>query len=504
MRIISSIKPYVIVFSASACGLVLEIVAGRILAPTIGVSLYTWTSIIGVVLAGISAGSYLGGRIADRFPSSTTLGFILLAGGISSLSVLPLVDLVSEAYSSLPIILRIVLVTSTLFFIPSVILGMVTPVIVKLRLQDLAHTGNVVGRIYAISTAGAIFGVFITGFVLIQWIGTRYIVLAVSLVLVLMALAFGRFSKHKIMGFVLIAIFAGIGSFSFITGTLQTYCDRESNYFCIMVVDENVDGHLVRTLVLDKLVHSYVDLDDPKFLAYGYEKVLADVATYVEQQDHKLRALVIGGGGYTMPRFLETQYPLSTVDVIEIDSEVTDVAFEYMGLPRDTKIITYNQDARMVIPKLQDSQYDLIIGDAFNDFSVPYHLTTLEFNADVVRLLDHNGIYVVSIIDKMYSGRFLKAYVNTLQQTFPYVYVMAEHALWNDVPNTFVVAGSLAPISLSGLENANSNTGRAPLVTKIMPEDSFRSWINTDANILLTDDYVPVDNLLAPLYRELQ
>jgi predicted membrane-bound spermidine synthase len=92
------LKPYLIVFVASACGLILEIVAARILAPSIGVSLYTWTSIIGVVLAGISIGNYVGGRVADRFPSPTTLGIILLAGGLTCLSVLPLLGVVSAVF----------------------------------------------------------------------------------------------------------------------------------------------------------------------------------------------------------------------------------------------------------------------------------------------------------------------------------------------------------------------------------------------------------------------
>jgi spermidine synthase len=271
-----------------------------------------------------------------------------------------------------------------------------------------------------------------------------------------------------------------------------------------MVGEEEVGGRVVKTLALDKLIHSYVDVDDPLFLVYGYEKVLADVATYVEQQDPNLSVVFIGGGGYTMPRFLEVRYPLSTLEVIEIDSEVTEVAFEYMGLWRDTKIVTYNQDARMIVPELQEGQYDLVIGDAFNDFSVPYHLTTLEFNHDVRRLLDDNGIYVVSIVDQMYSGRFLKAYVNTLQRIFPYVYIMLEEALWDDEPNTFVVAGSLAPITLFDLTTANVQAGRAPPVTRIMPEEAFKSWINAQDNILLTDDYVPVDNLLAPLYLKRQ
>jgi len=98
LSIAASLKPYLIVFVASACGLTLEIVAARILAPNIGVSLYTWTSIIGVVLAGISIGNYVGGRVADRFPSPTTLGIILLASGLTCLSVLPLLGVVSAVF----------------------------------------------------------------------------------------------------------------------------------------------------------------------------------------------------------------------------------------------------------------------------------------------------------------------------------------------------------------------------------------------------------------------
>ena len=153
-RIAAGIAPYFVVFSASACGLIIEIVASRLLAPMVGVSLFTWTSIIGVVLAGISLGNYLGGVLADRYPSPKTLGIILLGAGLTSLAVLPMLALVSGLYDSLHILARIVLITSTLFLAPSLILGMVTPVVIKLRLQSLAQTGNVVGKIYALSTGG--------------------------------------------------------------------------------------------------------------------------------------------------------------------------------------------------------------------------------------------------------------------------------------------------------------------------------------------------------------
>jgi predicted membrane-bound spermidine synthase len=502
LHLAASLQPYFIVFAASACGLIIEIVAGRLLAPSIGVSLYTWTSIIGVVLAGISAGNYLGGRVADRFPSVTTLALILLAGGLSSLSVLPLVGLVSQAFQSLPIISRLILLTTTLFFLPSLILGMVTPVVVKLQLRDLASTGNVVGRIYALSTAGAIFGTFLTGFVLIQWIGTRSVLLGVSLVLVILALSLKDLWRSRWFGWSLLAVFVGVGSFSYLDGDLNGPCQRESSYYCIRIGEQEMEGRMVKTLALDWLLHSYVDLDDPSFLAYAYEKVFADVAAVSAQENPQLRVLFIGGGGYTMPRYLEVSYPQSTLEVIEIDPQVTAVAFQYLGLPHATNIVTYNQDARTKLPNLPVGGYDLVIGDAFNDLSVPYHLTTLQFNQQVKALLTDQGIYMVNVVDKLHTGRFLRAYVNTLQRTFPQVYVLRDDADWDsDRRYTYAVMGSQAPVDITALQEANLRAGRVP-VAQLMPGEAFQAWQASRGNIVLTDDYVPVENLLAPLYLE--
>src|SRR6266853_1469834 len=122
---------YLVVFVSSCCALILELVASRILAPFVGVSLYTWTSIIGVVLAGISLCNYLGCRIADRWPRRRPLCILLFAGCVA-------------------------------------ILGMVSPVVIKLTLRDLARSGGLVGKVYALSTLGSIVGTFATGFVLVQ------------------------------------------------------------------------------------------------------------------------------------------------------------------------------------------------------------------------------------------------------------------------------------------------------------------------------------------------
>ncbi len=191
------IKANIVVFISSFCILVIEIVAGRIMAPYVGVSLYTWTSIIGVVLAGISIGAYLGGLIADRYPRPSTLGWLLFISGLGAFSISPLTNLVGGAYFQTSLMVRILLITTIIFFVPSCILGMISPVVVKLALKNLEKTGNVVGKIYAFSTLGSILGTFATGFFLISWMGTRNILLTMGAILIICAPFFGNFLVRK-------------------------------------------------------------------------------------------------------------------------------------------------------------------------------------------------------------------------------------------------------------------------------------------------------------------
>ena len=175
---------YLIVLVAGGCTLVLELVAGRILAPFVGVSIHTWTSIIGVVLAGISLGNYLGGVVADRTGSGRMLAILLAAGGLASVAVLPLAGgLGALGPRGYPLVARILLLTTLLFFLPSVLLGMIPPVAIKHALDDLGRAGTVVGRVYAASTVGSLLGALLTGFVLIARFGTLAIILSVGLTL---------------------------------------------------------------------------------------------------------------------------------------------------------------------------------------------------------------------------------------------------------------------------------------------------------------------------------
>lgn len=502
---------YVVVFMASACTLILEIVAGRILAPYIGVSIYTWTSIIGVVLAGISLGNYAGGVLADRAASRQVLGIILSLGGLSSLAVLPLIELVTgfEYPDGVSLLARIVVMTTAIFFLPAFILGMVSPVVVKLTLRDLSQTGGIVGRIYAFSTLGSILGTFLTGFFLISYFGTRMIVLGVGLVLLAMAVVFGGlFQARKPYAAAAVAIIGAVlGGLFYASTSLYAFnsgCVRETDFYCIKVLPLPVEDRVVQQLVLDHLIHSFNDVRDPKYLHYGYMKVYAEMTDYIAREKPAFQALHIGGGGYTLPRYIATVYPEASDTVIEIDPGVTEIAYERMGLEDTSTVKSINADARMVVDELADSgPYDLVIGDAFNDLSVPYHLTTREFNQKLRDVMSPDGVYLLNVIDKLEGGRFLPSMVRTLQSVFPHVYVLSDSESWSSsTPSTYVVAATGAPIEPARLRQVTPQGYDNRVLTRVMPEDRMQEWLAQSDSVLLTDEYAPVDNLLAPLFLQ--
>ncbi|MHB1296564.1 MAG: fused MFS/spermidine synthase [Anaerolineae bacterium] len=491
-------NPYAVVFISSACVMVIELVASRIIAPRLGVSLYTWTSVIGVILAGISLGNYIGGRLSDRFAAPRLLGLVFTLASLTSLSILWLNnDLHEVSIPALPLILWVVGYIAAVFFVPSMILGCVSPIVVKLSLVDLNRSGTTVGKIYAWSSVGSIVGTFATGFWLISWLGTKNIVLAISGILMLLGLWFlTDTTPRRAIGTVVVALAlmgGGIWALGY-TGYLRSECLDETNYFCINVKEREIGGRTVRQLSLDRLVHSYTDIEDPSHLVYGYEQTYAGVVMPLMERKPDLRAFFIGGGGYTFPRYLEAMLPESHLVVSEIDPGVTDVAQQLLGLDPASRIVIENLDARLVMSRMNGTErYDLIFGDAFNDFSVPYHLTTIEFDRIVDDLLTDEGLYVANIIDGGRHGHFMRAYVRTLQEIFPYVAVVPTLDDWREAARgTYVVVASRSPIDLSALP-----VGDTPLTP-----DELQAYLDLEEPLVLTDDYVPVDNLLAPVFAD--
>ncbi len=494
-------QPNLIVFVSSACVMVLELVAGRIIAPHVGASLYTWTSVIGIVLAGISLGNYVGGKIADHWASLRVLGVMYILAALTSLLVLWVDRMNRITPDSWGILPEILVLTTALFFVPCAILGTISPIVAKLAVSDLAKTGSTVGKIYAAGALGSIVGTFATGFVLISWFGTYTIVWGVALILAAMGLIFILAARW--FAFLLAAIVIGGGSARALDqGWLTSPCVRETNYYCIKINYEDHDGESVRLLVLDHLVHSYVELDNPKALVYDYEKVYADAAAYQAISKAPLRALMIGGGGYTFPRYLQAVYPTSQVDVVEIDPGVTEVAHDFLGLARDTKIATFNEDARLYLGRTPSTHYDLILGDAFNHYSVPYHLTTKEFNDQVRNWLAPGGMYVMNIIDGP-NGEFVRAYVNTLRQTFHYVYMTPGGDGWKQtIRTTFVLIGTDTPLDKNLLVSPSTSVGGDSLANRLAAPEDVDRILAEAPTVVLTDQYAPVDQMLASVFRE--
>ncbi len=502
---------YLITFIASFCILVIEIVAGRILAPYVGVSLYTWTSIIGVVLAGISIGAYCGGWLADRFPRPTTLAWLLLISGIAVLSIAPITNLTAGYSFPTTLMLRILIVTTITFFIPSCILGMISPVVIKLAVKNIEKMGHAVGKIYAISTLGSILGTFATGFFLISWMGTRQIILLTGCVMISTGLIFGASLKMRkaALGVAILALIATTLSYAVaFKPQLDEYVFyyKESDYYTIKVT-KAISGDNVTELnamVLDNLTHSYVYPDNPYHIEYFYERIYSDVLWWKYRQDSPFITLTIGGGGYTFPRFMDAVYPKSDNYVVEIDPEVTKAAFNQMGVPHNTRIQSFNEDGRWFVMNCT-KKFDVVFIDAYNDISIPYHLTTKEFAQQIKHIMNPGGIVLTNIIDNFQQGSFLPSYMRTLRSVFGEnnVHLISINPdFMNTGLSTFIVMTGNGVIDMKSFSAFLNKRFEGETASKIVPEALVNDYIKRNYSVLLTDDYAPIDNLIAPVFED--
>ncbi|HEV3121320.1 MAG TPA: fused MFS/spermidine synthase, partial [Isosphaeraceae bacterium] len=361
------------------------------------------------------------------------------------------------------------------------------------------------------------------------------------------------------------------------TKDTRAYAD-ESNYYFIKVDNEPVADGQKRTLVLDNLIHGYFTLGHPERIEYDYEfiygivthrlaKRRARAAQIANVKDVPLATMFLGGGSYTFPRYLQHTYPKTTADVAEIDPAVTRTNLIALGLSPDTTIKTTWGDARQFVERNQNSKrYDLIFGDAFNDFSVPWHLTTREFNDKLAKMLAPDGIYMINIID-LYEkdevartrgekeareaaeeearakaaragatdqaiaraveeanptpeqkkravdravaearscGGFLGSWVNTARLTFPYIYVFGtDKEPGKGGRETYVVVASRQELDLAQLGSRADDPPfyqhGALFETEPYPKADLAELAVRSRGIVLTDDYAPVENLLAPV-----
>jgi spermidine synthase len=502
---------YALPFVAGGAIMAVELAGARLAATLFGTSLYTWASTIGTVLLGISLGTALGGWLADRYPSRSFAAIVLVAAAVATASVLGVMYMyttvapttVLRTIAVVPPSVSLPLLFGGLLLPMSLAFGAVTPVAIRLLVRRVSDSGGVVGRAYAAHALGSIVGTFATGFVLVSHFGSRAVILLVAagtLAVAAWVAAPARrsiaFAARAVTAVLLVAT-VGLS----LTGRVPSPCHRESNYYCIRVRRQDAD---VRTLSLDNLVHTYVNLKEPTRLVYEYEQVFGMTAAQLSAlRNRPPRVLLIGGGGYAFPRYLTQVYPGSTMHVVEIDPIVTRTVYEDLGLSRDAPVRTWNEDGRQFLMRDRAERYDLILGDAFRDaYSVPYHLTTREFAAMVSDALEPGGVFAANVIDGK-SALFLRSYLRTLREVFRHVYLVPVDAKWRENPQiTSVILASNEAIDTGRLTSQRPEGVPAESTIFALSNDELDAFLAEGDGILLTDDHAPVENLLARLFAE--
>jgi len=474
-------------FLSSAAVLVLEILAGRLLAPYVGMSVYTWTAIISTVLAGLTVGNWTGGYLSrgDVTSDLRRLGMVLFGAAFATISILLLVKPLAAAILSTTdnAMTGVILMSLGLFFLPAFLGGVASPIIATAVVtMTPGREGRALGAIYAAGSAGAIAGSAGSGFLLIPYLGSAQSTIAAAGVLGALAALWLALTWQRLGGIAAAAVIAALAFGA--DKHWQSVCDAESPTFCIRIIGfdgPTVASSSIRGMVLDHLVHGVNMEGDPTAILSPYAAQI-DIAARILKPDGGA-AFFVGGGAYTLPRSWQDRGPIV---VAEIDPAVTKIAQDFFWV--DTaEMEVLHQDARLALTHQPDSTFDLVVGDAFKDVAAPFHLVTREFAALVSSKLRPQGIYFLNLVDRMPEPKALHAVLATLSDVFPAV------VAWRDDqpsagPNrhTFVIAAAHRSDVLFGAERA-SIEGWAPY--PVTAQD-------LTPRMILTDDHAPLEHLL--------
>lgn len=506
------------IFLASVCIMVIELVAGRLMSRFIGQSLYTWTAVIGVILAGITLGNLLGGRLADRARAATLFAVIFLSAAGSAMLV-PFLN--SACGHALWILacetrLRIFLHVTFTFLLPAVTLGTVGPIAAKMVVESSRATGRALGGVYAWGAAGSIAGTFLTGYYLIAAIGTAATLVLTAALLGVLGLLFAFLAWGSGRAKLIILLVGGpllltgvsalampglwMANLAAADGTpVKTLFAKESPYARV-AVSARQDLQRIRRLYLDRLPHSEIDAGCATNLLSGYTWLMQGVLEARHGATSPVSLLVIGGGGYALPRQVMATRPGSRVMVAEIDPLVTEAAVAACGLECADALDIRHADGRQVMQALlrEDppaARFDAVIGDTVEYYSLPYHLATRECAQEAARLLKPEGQYLLHIVTDRRNGQaYLAAVLTTLQQVFPRVAVFALkpnpglHSSYLFVGSASDTGWDRVEVCIRSAHPAYSG-GRLPL------GDLARGAV------VLTDDYAPLEQLVEPVVR---
>ena len=425
----------IVSFFSGAATMILELAGSRLVAPFFGTSLIVWTALIGIIMTSLCIGNWLGGSLADRRPEGKLLGRILLSAAII---------IALTAFASNYILTRLqevnmnlymssVIASAAIFAPASLLLGMVSPFVARLAMQNIGSSGAVVGRLSALNSAGSILGTFLGGFVLISLFPSGVILMLLASLVALLSVLVYTGAWRRIIAVVILCVLSGGTWYAEKYGMPFTpvgvQIDTAYNHLSIVESIDTRNKRRVRVLITNPdAAQSLMYTDKPSELVSEYTKFY-DLAFHYKP-DAK-RILMLGGGGYCVPRYLLSERSDVSIDVVEIDPGVTEAARKYFDLKDNPNMRIFHEDARTFLNRASNDgfeQYDAIFMDTFSSWTViPFQMTTIETAAHLRELLKPDGALIVNIIASMYgpkSGVFhgiYKAFSNsfTTMMIFP-------------------------------------------------------------------------------------
>ncbi|KAF0209379.1 MAG: fused MFS/spermidine synthase [Actinomycetota bacterium] len=452
-----------IVFLCGASLMGLELLGARVLAPSMGNSIFVWGSVISSFMIALSIGYWLGGRAADRYGSTHSLGVVIGGAGLAT-ALSPLIsDACLEWTATLGPRLGPLVATTLIFFVPALLLAMVSPMGVRLAAaKGLSRIGRSAGSLYAVSTAGSIVGTLTTSFYLIPLLQVKPLIVSIGLLLTLVSLLTLRLSPeaepgrppHE-LGFrstsvvLAISLLGALASFGMLLNVQQPATTNASGEQILFRADTQyhqitvTESKNIRRLHFDRSTQSAIDLRDGYTSVIGYPNYLHLALTV--KPDAK-RVLVLGLGGGAITKRMWRDYPDMRIDSVEIDPVVVDVAKRYFGLPEDERLTTTVADARRYIQSTPET-YDIIIVDAYYADSLPFHLTTSEFFSELKGRLAPDGVIAYNVISAV--GGEKSDLFRSMYRTASGVY---DH-LW------------VFPIGIGGDDSVNANRNIIVLAT---------------------------------------
>lgn len=481
----------VLVFVCGAAVMALEIVSSRILTPVFGSTTYTWGSLIGVILTGLSLGYFYGGRIADKNPTMFKFSSIIFSAGLYVVFIPYVAPLIMELYDPISLnSLRVLLSTFTLLTIPSFLLGMISPYSVKLGATALSRVGSVTGNLYFLSTAGSIAGTFLAVFGFIPFFEVNQIIFSLGVSLLLVSLVgLSRFPKLLVV-FVGILVFlptSVVGGVISHSGTLVY--EKETPYSHLDVIDSKQ----MRTMYLNSMLHSRMSLNQPDELVVEYTKYfyLGEIFNPNFQ-----KVLFVGGGGFSGPKNFLANYPNAEIDVVEIDPDIISAAKTYFNVNENPKLRIFNEDARIFLANT-DEKYDVIVLDAFSKYYVPFHLMTLEYFELLKNRLEPDGVVISNLIGTTEgdTSTLVRSVYKTMNQVFPTIYVFKTKGYDSVSVQNIMFVTSRSNIDFGSAFERNTDVAYR---NKFL-ENYVGSQMKVDDVYVLTDQFAPVEHLINPV-----